>query len=149
MKRRYTHHGMTGTKIHEVWKEMKRRCKGNYAKTKSYLERGIKPCREWEDAKPFIDWALSHGYREGLQLDRIDNDQGYSPDNCRFVTPKENANNRSTTIYITHNGERRCLMDWSEIAGIDASTIRSRITRGWDVEKALTQKPKIYKHRTQ
>jgi hypothetical protein len=141
MKRRYTHHGMTGTKIHEVWKEMKRRCKGKYPKTKSYLERGIKPCPEWEDAKPFLDWALANGYQEGLQLDRIDNDKGYSPDNCRFVTPRENANNRSTTVHITHNGVTRCIADWAKTTGINPRTLYTRIKRGWSVDRALAEQP--------
>jgi len=100
--RRYSKHKMTGTKIHEVWKEMKRRCAGKYYGTRVYKTKGIKVCDEWQEAKTFIDWALLNGYKEGLQLDRINNNGDYSPNNCRFVTPKENCRNRENTIFIEY-----------------------------------------------
>ena len=66
-----------------------------------YRDRGITVCEEWrESPRAFGDWLLSHGWHKGLQIDRIDNDKGYSPDNCRVVTPKENANNRRNTVRL-------------------------------------------------
>ena len=75
---------------------MKERCY-NYSAInyKNYGGRGITICTEWlHDFKAFRDWALSHGYQEGLSIDRIDNDKGYSPDNCRWATAKEQRHNR-------------------------------------------------------
>lgn len=138
MIRSYCKHGMTKTKIHEVWKEMKRRCKNN--SNPSYKRKKIKVCKEWELSKNFIDWALSNGYKEGLQIDRIDNNKGYYPENCRFVTPKENANNRENTIYLTFKGETKNLNDWSEITGIKRHTLRTRLRRNWSTEDVLTKK---------
>lgn len=131
---------MTGTKIHEVWKEMHRRCQGKYLKSRSYKVRKIKVCSLWKSAKAFIDWAVANGYQEGLQLDRIDNDRGYSPENCKWVTPKENANNRVNTVWLEFNGERKTLTDWSISTGIKPSTISTRLQRGWSVERTLTKK---------
>jgi hypothetical protein len=139
MKRSYTKHGKTGSKIHEVWKEMHRRCKGNYPRTKSYKEKKISVCEEWVSAAAFIEWAENNGYAQGLQLDRIKNYKGYSPENCRFVTPQMNANNKENTIYLTHNNQTKHLLDWQKATGIKRQTIRTRISRGWTIEKALTQ----------
>lgn len=136
--RNYSRHGMTGTKIHEVWKEMNRRCKGTSKNSIEYFRKNIKVCEEWRNAKVFIDWALSNGYSEGLQLDRIDNKGNYEPSNCRFVTPKENANNKENTIYLTYNGKRQNLLNWSIETGIKRSTLDTRIRRGWSVERTLT-----------
>ena len=67
---------------------------------RSYQDRGITVCDEWLVFENFRDWALSHGYKEGLQIDRVNNDAGYCPENCRWVTPKENVNNRRNTIRL-------------------------------------------------
>lgn len=130
---------MTGTKIHEVWKEMNRRCKDNNNRSISYKKRGISVCQEWTIAKNFIDWALSNGYKEGLQIDREDNNGGYSPENCRWVTPQVNANNRINTIYLTFENKTLSLYQWSKITGIKHHTIYTRLGRGWPIEKILTK----------
>jgi ribosomal protein L37AE/L43A len=92
-------HGGAGTRLYEVWKMMIRRCRdGNIPTYKYYGGRGIKVCEKWrKNFANFRDWALSNGYGEGLQIDRIDNDGGYEPNNCRFVTNAENKRNQSTT----------------------------------------------------
>ena len=67
----------------------------------NYRDRGITVCELWRNSpQAFGDWLLAHGWRKGLQIDRIDNSQGYSPENCRVVTPKENANNRRNTLRL-------------------------------------------------
>mgnify|MGYP007038196624 CR=1 FL=1 len=91
-------HGMYKTSLYKVWCAMKSRCNSpNVKQYKDYGGRGIKVCDEWNDKNGFIafsSWALSHGYQTGLEIDRIDNNGNYEPSNCRFVTHKENMNNR-------------------------------------------------------
>ena len=84
--------GYTGTKLYNIWCMMKRRCNNKtHPAYKWYGARGIKVCDEWNDSTPFREWALSNGYEEGLELDRIDNNGNYEPDNCQWVTHKENT----------------------------------------------------------
>ena len=84
--------------LYGVWESMKSRCENpNREKFKDYGGRGIEICDEWHDSWSFVKWALTNGYQKGLQIDRIDNNKGYSPDNCRWVTPKQNSRNRRNT----------------------------------------------------
>ena len=92
-------HGESGTKLYDVWSAIKQRCLNKKSKDyKNYGGRGITICPEWLDFIPFRDWALSNGYSEGLQIDRINNNEGYNPENCHFVTSAKNCQNRKTTI---------------------------------------------------
>ena len=97
----HTKHGKTHHPLYSVWTAMLRRCgvyKGADDETRrEYIDRGITVCEEWQNFETFYTWAIEHGYSKGLQIDRIDNDRGYGPDNCRWVTPKQNANNRRDT----------------------------------------------------
>jgi hypothetical protein len=106
-----------------------------------YGGRGIKVCDEWlHNYTAFRDWALSHGYEEGLTIDRIDLDGNYNPENCRWITPSEQMKNTSTNCFLTFNGETLILAEWSRRVGISAETISRRIKRGWSIERALTEK---------
>ena len=100
----HTKHGMSKTRLYNVWQSMLQRAgvyKGASEEAKRlYQDRGITVCDEWLVLENFRDWALSHGYKEGLQIDRVNNDAGYCPENCRWVTPKENTNNRRNTIRL-------------------------------------------------
>ena len=110
--------------LFNTWQTMKGRCENpNRPKFKDYGGRGIKVCKEWHEASSFILWALSHGYEKGLQLDRINNDGDYCPENCRFVTPKQNSRNKRNSRMLTVNGETKCVSEWSEIVGISPYTI--------------------------
>jgi len=103
-----TIHSMTSEPVYMVWARMKTRCYNpNYPGTHRYLQRGIAVCEEWiNDPKAFMEWALSNGYDEGVQIDRINNNAGYSPDNCRFVTPKVNQRNTSISKWWFIDGVR-------------------------------------------
>ena len=83
------------SKIYKVWSEMRQRTENpKNAAYLNYGKRGIAVCKEWKDAATFIDWALNNGYREGLELNRINNDGNYCPSNCNFVTHAENNHNK-------------------------------------------------------
>ena len=84
---------------------MKDRCKENYIDSHIYFKKGISVCKEWEnDFEPFRLWSIENGYSKGLQIDREDNSKGYSPENCRWVTPKVNCNNRDCTTMVSYKG---------------------------------------------
>ena len=99
-----TTHGESQTRLYYVWKEMLKRAgafKGADEKKKRlYQDRGITVCSEWLVFENFQDWALSHGYSDDLEIDRRDNDKGYCPENCRWVSRRENVNNRRNTIRL-------------------------------------------------
>lgn len=138
-------HGGRYTKLYNIWCGMKERCSNpNCEAYKNYGARGISVCKEWiDDFFAFENWANENGYKQGLQIDRINNNSGYSPDNCRFVTPKENNMNRRNTRYITYNGETKTLLEWADKIGISADLLAIRIDKlHWSVEKALN--PKTY-----
>ena len=101
---RSTTHGMTKTRLYRIWTDMLARTgiyKGASERNKhDYQDRGITLCAEWKSFENFHDWSLSRGYSDDLEIDRIDNDSGYCPDNCRWVSRKENCNNRRNTLRI-------------------------------------------------
>ena len=125
--------------LFNTWQTMIGRCENpNREKYKDYGGRGIKVCSEWHQASNFVLWALSNGYKKGLQIDRIDSSKGYSPDNCRWATKKQQSNNRKNTIFYTYKGETKALTDWASLYGINRYTLYDRIEkRGWSIEKAL------------
>ena len=100
----HTTHGMNKTRLYSIWRNMLQRAgafKGASEDDKlRYQDRGITVCDEWLVFENFRDWALSHGYSDGLEIDRIDNDKGYCPENCRWVSRRENTNNRRNTLRL-------------------------------------------------
>lgn len=124
-------HGLTETRLYRVWGNMKTRCYNkrnrNYAR---WGARGITVCDEWRsDFQAFYDWAMANGYEDGLTIDRIDNDKGYTPDNCRWATPEQQANNTRRVRLIEFRGESHSLHEWSRILGIRAETLFYRLKR--------------------
>lgn len=104
----------------------------------NYGGRGISVCPEWHDLATYIS-QLPDGYFDGAHLDRIDNDGNYEPRNVRWVTPKQNYNNRRSGRMLTLHGATMSATDWSVVTGFPSSVITSRIDNdGWTVERALT-----------
>lgn len=96
-----------------------------------YGPRGITVCEEWRvNPESFIKWAAENGWERGLSLDRIDNDKGYSPDNCRWATPKEQANNKSTNINLEHDGVTKTMQEWCEVFNVPHGLPHNRWQRG-------------------
>lgn len=104
----------------------------------NYGGRGIAVCDEWlKSSKAFVEWCLANGYERNLEIDRIDNDGDYSPDNCRFVTHKVNCNNKRATLLYEYEGERLTIADLQKHSVVSSSVLRNRLRAGWDLEKAL------------
>ena len=115
---------MQNPRLYSVWSTMMHRCYDKAReKYKDYGGRGITVCEEWHSPNNFIEWAESHGWEDGLQLDREDNNGNYTPLNCRFVTPKNNSRNRRNTKFLTVNGETRCVAEWCETIDISPYTV--------------------------
>lgn len=134
-----THHE-TKTRLYREWRGMRRRCSAaSGEKHENYVKRGIAVCTEWTNSfEAFRDWALANGYRDDLTLDRIDNDGNYCPQNCRWVTMEVQNNNRRINRYIKHNNETRTIAQWAKLAGLHVDTLRDRLERGWNFERAIT-----------
>ena len=101
------------------WRSMMSRCSNPKAANYEYYGAiGITDCDAWRNADIFGEWAKNSGWFLGATLERIDNSKGYSPENCRWATKKEQACNRKSTRFITHNGETHNITEWAEILGV-------------------------------
>lgn len=126
-------------RLYGIWQHMRERCNNpNHKQYRSYGGRGITVCKEWEDYCAFRKWAYENGYQDTLTLDRENNDLGYSPDNCRWATWKEQGNNRRSNRILELNGEAHNIQAWCEITGLPRTVVDGRLGRGWSVEKTLT-----------
>ena len=86
-------------------------------------------------------WSLKHGWEKGLSLERIDCNKGYSPDNCKWISMKEQPKNRRTNRQITYNGQTHTLAEWSRITGIARKTLGMRLdSKNFTIEEAF-EKP--------
>ena len=108
-------HRESHSRLYRIWDHMVMRCHSPTSHAfPRYGGRGITVCAEWRDYIGFRDWARANGYRDDLSIDRIDNDSGYRPSNCRWATAKEQMNNRGCNVYIEYDGRRQTLTQWSE-----------------------------------
>ena len=149
-KERLQKHGLSRTKLFHVFSGMHSRCENsNHIGYFNYGGRGICVCDEWCGENGFLNfynWSVDNGYKQGLQIDRINNDGDYEPTNCRWVTQKENLMNKRTTLIYEYNGEIKTLQDWAVECGIPYKRLRCRIREfGWDFEKALKTPIKKYR----
>lgn len=132
-------HKSSDSKLMGVWRTMIFRCENPKSnRYERYGGRGIRVCDEWHDIDVFTEWAERNGYRHGLTIDRIDTDGMYCPENCRFINYKEQANNKSTNVFLEHNGERKTIADWSRTTGIPYGTLMYRVRKHWRTEDILT-----------
>lgn len=122
---------------YSTWKEMRQRC-GN-PKHKRYADyggRGITVCERWND---FATFFADMGSRPSPEhsLERIDNDGGYSPENCRWATNVEQARNTRANHKVRFRGKEMCLSEACELSGLNHGTVKSRLKRGWSDEDAF------------
>lgn len=132
-------HGLSYTRLYRIWAHMRSRC--NLKRHERYHEyggRGIKVCPEWDDFQNFHQWAIDNGYNESLTIDRIDNEKGYCPENCRWTDYKTQNNNRDYNVHLTHNGKTMTVAEWAREIGVKDATLRSRLKAGWSIERVLT-----------
>ena len=122
-----------------TWKRMRNRCNNvRGSDYDNYGGRGIKICERWNDFKLFLqDMGPRPG--DGYSIDRIDNDKGYCPENCRWATVEQQANNKRSSRILVHNNESKTLAEWSRETGLKSHTIFARIAKGWSVSDALTK----------
>ena len=139
LSKRMKTHGETNTKLYGVWSSIKSRCYNrNTDAYKDYGLRGISMCDEWRNSYLlFKQWACESGYSDGKSIDRIDNNLGYSPDNCRWVDAQIQANNRRSNRVYTIGNESHNVTEWASIYGINQKTLFTRIYSGLDIETAV------------
>lgn len=118
--------------LYDVWSSMIQRCHNkNNNGYSNYGGRGISVCEEWRtDFQSFYDWAMLCGYKKGVSLDRIDNNKGYSPDNCRWVTQYTQSRNKRNNLMVTYLGKEMTLQDVADKTHIPRSTLYYRYTHG-------------------
>lgn len=138
-------HGLKKTRLYVVWRDIKLRCfNPNANNFKDYGAKGIVMCDEWRnDFKAFYDWAMENGYNPNAKrgectIDRIDNNKGYFPENCRWVDNLVQQNNKKNNVFISYNNETHSVAEWSRILDISRYALYARLKKGWSVEKTLT-----------
>ena len=139
--RNFKSHGLTETDEYHSWCSMKGRCHNpSNKKYPSYGGRGITLCDRWMDS--FENFLADMGKRPTPRhsIDRINNDLGYSPENCRWATAKEQSLNTRRNVFIEFDGKRLTCSQWEEVTGINRACIAKRIKRGWSAHKTLTTK---------
>ena len=131
-----TRHGKHNAPEYSVWEGMKARCfNANNVKFKLYGGRGITVCEKWLTFSGFYE---DMGERpDGMTLERIDGNKGYSKENCKWATPKEQASNTTQNHFLVYRGERRTITQWAEHLGWIPAVIFTRIRLGWSVEEVL------------
>ena len=122
-----------------IWCNMKQRCTNQSCKTyHRYGGRGITVCDEWlNDFHAFEKWAKTHGYQKDLTIDRIDNEKGYCPENCRWVTWEVQQNNRRTNRIETYNGVTDTVANLCRMFGRNYFLVNTRLQQGKTIDQAM------------
>ena len=144
---RWKTHGCPNKKLYWVWSAMKGRCLNKSNKQyKDYGERGIDICVEWINYEHFYKWAIENGYKQGLTIDRLDNDKGYNPSNCRWADNFQQSQNRRSNHFVTHEGQTKTLAEWGRDFGIKENTLYTRLKRGHELFAPLRDTAKNFKN---
>lgn len=134
----HTKHGLSQHREYQIWIDMIHRCTDpSYRNYPDYGGRGIGVCDRWLSVDSFIK-DMGPRPSQKHSLDRIDNEQGYSPENCRWATQAEQNRNKRNSKRVTAFGRTQILADWALETGIPRSTVQHRLNRGWSPERALT-----------
>lgn len=145
-----TNHGRSGSPIYMRWLSMARRCAPNARDRwrRDYYDRGIGICSEWKDFLAFEQWCLENGFAPELHLDRIDNNKGYSPQNCQWVTHQVNRINSRSIVWITAWGETKYQAQWIKDPRFKVSlpTYVKRIKQGLSPEDAMSLPDRRKRH---
>jgi hypothetical protein len=130
-------HGKSRTTVHNIWLSMRQRCEDERCKAfEAYGGRGIRVCEEWQKFEQFlVDMGEPSA---GMSIERIDNDKGYAPSNCRWATKREQANNRRSSVLLQFNGKRMTQAAWERELGLSPGRIYDRLYKGWTLERALS-----------
>lgn len=129
-------HGMSYTRLYAIWHGMKSRC-DNPKKRDVITYNGIKYDESWKKFENFRK-DMGSSYRENLQIDRVNSSLGYFKENCRWVTAKENQNNKKNNVALEFKGITDSMNNWASFFGFNINTLRARIRKGWSTEKSLT-----------
>jgi len=131
-------HGLSKHYLYRTWYGMLRRCNNTKDKRyKDYGGRGILVCKKWEDVKEFIK-DVEPLYKKGLTLDRINNNGNYEPGNVRYITIKEQNNNKRNNILVEYKGKTQTLSQWADELKMCCSTLWYRLIRDkWSIEEAF------------
>ena len=134
-------YGIPNYRLWTVWRNMKARCYNhNNHGYKDYGGRGIKIYSLWlKHFLYFYDWAIENGYQDDLTIERIDVNGNYEPNNCKWISKKEQMRNKRNSHNITFNGETKCLEEWSNIYKINSKVIKFRMDNGMTFEEAVTK----------
>lgn len=133
-------HRLSGTRVYRSWSSARQRCVNpNDTNYSQYGGRGVKMSEEWDSFEKFL---LDMGYPESnnLTIERIDVNGDYEASNCRWATSKEQARNKTNTLFYEYQGKKMILTDWAEYLGIRIITLRKRIKAGWPIEKVFSNK---------
>lgn len=137
-------HGHSHEQLYNIWYLIRYRC--NNPKCSAYDRyggRGISVCTEWDDETggydAFCEWSKANGYTPGLTIDRIDNDMGYQPDNCRWVDMQAQNRNKRHNVWLEYQGERKLACQWAEELGMPYKTLMNRIRLNWPIDKIINQ----------
>lgn len=130
--------GKARTRLYHIWQNMIRRCENPHHDHYSrYGGRGVKVCEEWHDFSVFQSWATKNGYTDQLSIDRMDNNAGYSPDNCRWTTQKEQMQNTTNTIKLTVNREQYTITQLAQYLNIPRYTVVNNLRAGRTAEEIV------------
>lgn len=123
-------HGMYGTPMYITWSNMRQRCENSHDKLyHRYGGRGITVCDDWKDFENFHQWAIQNGYDPDLTIDRINNDSGYYPENCRWVDRTTQANNTSQNRKITYCDITKTIAEWARLFEMDYGALYRHIEK--------------------